>query len=444
MVEPPLQRCLPVLLLCDGQSFAAFALPPVPDSNQHKGKRMTPLAWSTLVIGLILGFLLALLVKGLRNRSARELAEEIYRAHEVQNAQRMQAVYDQMKSAFGSLSLEALSRSTNEFIKLAQVRLSSEREYTSQALEEKRQLIDHQLQRMNSELEQVGALMTSLEKDRAEKFGELAQQLQASGTQIAALLQATSTLREALVNSKTRGQWGERMAEDVLRMAGFIENVNYSKQKTVSSGRSRPDFTFFLPRNLQLHMDVKFPLDNYVKYLDAATGIEKERCRLDFLRDVKLRIKEVTTRDYIDRDGQTVDYVLLFIPNEQIYAFVQENDHSIFDDGLRQHVIVCSPMTLFAVLAVVRQSIDNFTLERTSQEIMQLIGSFRKQWDEFIKKMESLGKSLTAAQNDYEALVTTRKRMLEVPLQKIEVLRGGNEAPPEGSITAATEAGGDE
>jgi len=191
-------------------------------------------------------------------------------------------------------------------------------------------------------------------------------------------------------------------------------------------------------------MDVKFPLDNYVKYLDAATGIEKERCRLDFLRDVKLRIKEVTTRDYIDRDGQTVDYVLLFIPNEQIYAFVQENDHSIFDDGLRQHVIVCSPMTLFAVLAVVRQSIDNFTLERTSQEIMQLIGSFRKQWDEFIKKMESLGKSLTAAQNDYEALVTTRKRMLEVPLQKIEVLRGGNEAPPEGAITAATEAGGDE
>jgi len=123
---------------------------------------------------------------------------------------------------------------------------------------------------------------------------------------------------------------------------------------------------------------------------------------------------------------------------------VQENDHSIFDDGLRQHVIVCSPMTLFAVLAVVRQSIDNFTLERTSQEIMQLIGSFRKQWDEFIKKMESLGKSLTAAQNDYEALVTTRKRMLEVPLQKIEVLRGGNEAPPEGAITAATEAGGDE
>ncbi len=403
---------------------------------------MTPLAWSTLVIGLILGFLISLLFKGLRARSARELAEEIYRAHEAENAQRIQGVYDQMKSAFGNLSLEALSRSTNEFIKLAQARLSIEREHTSQTLEEKKQLIDHQLQRMNSELAEIGELMQSLERDRAEKFGELTQQLQASGVQTAALLQATSTLREALVNSKTRGQWGERMAEDVLRMAGFIENVNYSKQKTVSSGRSRPDFTFFLPRNLQLHMDVKFPLDNYIKYLDAATEIEKERFRLDFLRDVKLRIREITTRDYISSDDNTVDYVLLFIPNEQIYAFVQENDHTLFDDGLRQHVIVCSPMTLFAVLAVVRQSIDNFALERTSLEIMRLLGSFRKQWDEFIKKMESLGKSLSAAQNDYEALVTTRRRMLEVPLQKIELLRGSKETPPAGAIGDAARNGG--
>jgi len=385
---------------------------------------MTPLAWSTLTIGLILGFLLTSLVKSWRLRSARELAEEVYRAGESQNAARMQAVYDQMKGAFGTLSLEALSRSSNEFIKLAQARLGSEREYTSQALEEKKQLIDRQLLQMSGALEQIGVLMQSLEKDRAEKFGELAQQLQASTAQTTALMHATTTLREALVNSKTRGQWGERMAEDVLRMAGFIENINYSKQKTAGSGRTRPDFTFHLPQNLLLHMDVKFPLDNYMRYLDAATEIEKARHKADFLRDVKLRIKEITTREYINSEDHTLDYVLLFIPNEQIYGFIQEQDQSIFDEGLKQHVIVCSPMTLFAVLAVVRQSIDNFALEKTSLEILQLLGTFRKQWEEFVKRMEGLGKSLHAAQADYEALVTTRRRMLEAPLQKIESLRG--------------------
>ena len=44
-----------------------------------------------------------------------------------------------------------------------------------------------------------------------------------------------------------RGQWGERMAEDVLRLAGFVENVNYVKQTQVEGGTGRPDFTFPLP-----------------------------------------------------------------------------------------------------------------------------------------------------------------------------------------------------
>ena len=35
------------------------------------------------------------------------------------------------------------------------------------------------------------------------------------------------------------GQWGERMAEDVLRLAGFVENVNYVKQTQVDGG-TRP------------------------------------------------------------------------------------------------------------------------------------------------------------------------------------------------------------
>ena len=47
-------------------------------------------------------------------------------------------------------------------------------------------------------------------------------------------------LRQALVSTKARGQWGERMAEDVLRLAGFIEGVNYLKQKVLEAARLAP------------------------------------------------------------------------------------------------------------------------------------------------------------------------------------------------------------
>ena len=35
---------------------------------------------------------------------------------------------------------------------------------------------------------------------------------------------------------QARGQWGERMADDVLRLAGFVEGVNYRKQTAVAGG----------------------------------------------------------------------------------------------------------------------------------------------------------------------------------------------------------------
>jgi len=69
------------------------------------------------------------------------------------------------------------------------------------------------------------------------------------------------------------------MAEDVLRLAGFVENVNYRKQRALDTGRGIPDYTFFLPNNLLLHMDVKFPLDNYVRFCDATTDLERKRYR---------------------------------------------------------------------------------------------------------------------------------------------------------------------
>ena len=383
--------------------------------------------WTSALIGLIIGFgvglVVALLFRFVHRKTAKQLAEELLLETETQKKADMDAVIENIKQSFGNLSLEALSRSTEEFLKLAKTRLESEREIGSKELDAKKGLIDQQLKQMTSKLEDVSRVMSELEKDRVKKFGELASQLTIANQQSAALMQTTNLLREALASTKARGQWGERMAEDVLRLAGLIEDVNYFKQKSIDEARSRPDFTFLLPRDLKLNMDVKFPLDNYIRFLETDTDTEKARFRNDFLRDVKNRVKEVTSREYINPEQNTVDYVLLFIPNEQIYSFIHEQDSSILDEGIKNRVIFCSPITLFAVLAVIRQAVDNFALEKTSNEILSLLGSFKNQWNEFLKKMDLLGKRIADAQKEYEALTTTRRRQLERPLNKIDDLR---------------------
>ena len=141
------------------------------------------------------------------------------------------------------------------------------------------------------------------------------------------------------------------------------------------------------------------------------------------MKDVKSKIREVTTREYINPEQNTVDYVLLFIPNEQIYAFIHEQDYSILDEGIKNRVIFCSPMTLFAILSVIRQAIDNFALERTSNEILSLFGIFKKQWNEFVKRFDQLGRRIEEVQKEYETIVSTRRRQLEKPLERIDSLR---------------------
>ncbi len=380
-------------------------------------------AFLGLVIGLVIGILVALLLRIIQGKATKEFAEELFRESEVQKSKYVDTIIENLKATFGALSLDALSKSTEEFLKLAKARLESEREIGSKELDAKKGLIDQQLQQMTAKLEDVSKVMKELEKDRIKKFGELSSQLNTATQQTTALMQTTAQLREALASTKARGQWGERMAEDVLRIAGFIENVNYFKQKTIGGAGSRPDFTFILPRNLKLHMDVKFPLDNYIRFIETDRELEKTKFRNNFLRDAKARIKEVTTREYIDPEQNTVDYVLLFIPNEQIYSFIHEQDSSILDEGIRNKVVICSPITLFAVLAVIRQAVDNFALEKTSNEILSLLGVFKNQWGEFLKKLEVLGKRIEDAQKEYELLTTTRRRQLEKPLNKIDAIR---------------------
>ncbi|MEJ2025464.1 MAG: DNA recombination protein RmuC, partial [Deltaproteobacteria bacterium] len=318
-----------------------------------------------LLDGFLLGLAAALLLRIIQARTARDLAAELFARSEETRKTELDAVVDTMKASFGNLSLDALQRSTEEFLKLAKSRLDAERQLTVHDLDAKKGLIDQHLQQMGTELEKVSSLVQDLEKDRVQKFGELSSQLKSANEQTSALIETTTTLREALSSTQSRGQWGERMAEDVLRLAGFIEGVNYVKQKAVQEIGTRPDFTFLLPRDLKLNMDVKFPLDNYVRFLETGSDLEKAKYRNDFLRDVKARIKEITTRDYINPQQNTLEYVLLFIPNEQVYGFIHEQDSAILDNSIKNRVIPCSPLTLFAILAVIRQAIDNFALEQT-------------------------------------------------------------------------------
>jgi DNA recombination protein RmuC len=313
---------------------------------------------------------------------------------------------------------EALSR----LLDTNRVMLEQERLRSTSELDGKKSLIDQRLATMTGELDKVTELVRDLDGGQRKAYGELSNELRRQHEGVTQLSQHTRQLRETLASSKARGQWGERMAEDVLRLAGLLEGVNYRKQETLANA-GRPDYTFMMPNGRVMYMDVKFPLDNYLRHLEADNDIERKQFRDQFLRDVRDRVKELTTRGYLDATDETVDCLLMFIPNEQVYAFVHENDRSILDDAMRNKIVVCSPLTLYAVLAVVRQAVDNFHLERTSSEILALLGEFAGQWEKYSAQLDKVQQRFESVAKEYASLMTTRHRALQRPLDKIEHLR---------------------
>ena len=338
-----------------------------------------------------------------------------------QGRQRITA--DSFREELREMSQSVLSGSTDVLLTLADERFRRQSESQTAELDSKKLLIDQRLDQMSRTLGEVTSLVNRVEKEREAKASELSAELKNMAEQTKSLSVSTGTLREALSNTRVRGQWGERMAEDVLRVMGLQEGVNYSKQVYSSEAGSRPDFAFYLPSGMKINMDVKFPLDNYVLYLGAGSDEERERLSRAFMRDVHGHISGLTGREYIDPEGGTVDYVLLLIPNESVYAFVHENDPALIDFGLRRRVVCCSPLTLFAVLAIIRQAAENFGLRKAEEEIISLMGRFNQEWGKFKDNVELVGRRLDSTQRAYAQLRGTRTRALERPLDKIEELR---------------------
>jgi len=313
----------------------------------------------------------------------------------------------------------------------------------------KKDVIDARLDQvhgeMRSELTKLTEMVNALGNTSAQKFGAVESSLNAHIEITNTLSESTQSLRAALANPQARGQWGERMAEDVLRLAGFVENVNYVKQTQIDGGSGRPDYTFPMPKGHSLYMDVKFPMASYLRYLEAGTDAERETHVKRFLTDVRLRVKELAKREYTsDGSGAAVDYVLLFIPNEQLTGFIHEHDPALLDDAMGQQVVMCSPLTLFAFLGVIRQAFDNFMIEQTSDEILKLIGKFGTQWHKYVESVDSVQKRFASVDKAFDQLAGTRRRALEKPLRELESIRLERGLPVDGELFALPDGPDDE
>jgi DNA recombination protein RmuC len=370
---------------------------------------------------------LAVVVGTRAARAGRVEADERIVAALEQQAALLAQQATQMEARLGMEREHTVTAAADMAARMAGEKLGDSMVSGSRQLDLRTTAFEKRVEGLTSQLERLGDVVTKLQRDSAQQHGQLVSGIEQVTSTGRLLAETTGHLREALASPKARGQWGERMADDVLRLAGMVEGVSYRKQTGIAGG-AIPDVTFLLPGGRHLHMDVKFPVDNYLRHLEATTDAERDATAKAFLRDVRGRVKELSTRGYIDPDA-TLDEVLLFIPNESVWAFIHERDPQLIDVALGQKVVLCSPVSLFAVLAVIRQAVEQSRLTRTSDEILQCLAGFGQQWAKFSDALDAVVKRFDTAQRGLEEVTGPRRRQLERQLDRIDDLRARRGLP---------------
>lgn len=264
----------------------------------------------------------------------------------------------------------------------------------------------------------------SLEQDRIKTFGELSAGLSAQRELTQELKLSTERLRETLSNNQLRGGWGERIIEDLMRSNGLVESVHYVRQKTLENSTLKPDISLLLPDRRVIPVDVKFPYSEMQKFFEATSTAAKTAHRKQFAQDVKSKIEKVA--GYIAPEHNTLDYAVLFVPNEMVFSFINQQFPELVDTAVGRRVLLVSPFTFLIVARTVMESYRNFLLGDKLTEVIKLIDEFSGEWVKFQDAFAKYGKTLTTLQTDYENLTGTRMRQMEKKVQKVAQLNTGS------------------
>ena len=268
-------------------------------------------------------------------------------------------------------------------------------------------------------IKQISDQLTTVEKDRIGTFTNLRDAIENNVKLTKELSTTTEGLKRVLSNNQQRGAFGEKVAEDLLKMSGFVIGTDYTRQET--TGDARPDFTLYLPDKTKINIDSKFPYSNIVKMSERSDAEARTQFKKLFEQDIKKKINDVTSRNYINPEDNTVDFVVLFIPNEMIFSFIYESFPDVWQDALNRKVVMTGPFSFTAILRMVKQAYENFRFQKNVQSIITQIKVFGTEFEKYTEEFEKIGDRIDSLHKQYDEVNNTRTKKLQKVIDKIKL-----------------------
>lgn len=416
-----------------------------------------------LVIGGVVGFFLLrsnkkamggyLLLLEKELQQAREEGQQLQQ-EKLLLATESERLKEQLKQAEEKVGLQK-----QELGEIKQVMTDQFRNLANEILEDKsrrftetnRENIEKILQPLNKDIE-------AFRQKVDEAYHKEATERTVLERRIAELVQSTNQIRVDATNltsalkgsTKTQGDWGEMILERILENSGLTKGREYFVQENLrdesdhlihneKGGLMRPDVTIVYPDNRRVLIDSKVSLTAYMNYCNAETDVEREKALKEHLQSVRKHIDELAGKNYDSWASGTLDFVMMFIPNEASYVLAMQHDSSLWSDAYKKRILLLSPANLIVSLKL---TADLWSREYQNRNALEIAERGAKLYDKcvaFLESFTAIGDSIRKTQDIYEQalgrLNTGNGNLISQTLKLrdlgVKSKKGGKEIPRE-------------
>jgi DNA recombination protein RmuC len=328
-----------------------------------------------------------------------------------ENLKQQRALLDEaqakLSDAFRSLAGEALSESTNQFLKLAESRLETMQVDATSQLNSKKVEIDGIVNPLNETLKELKAELNRVESSRQEAYGQLTSQVHALNDMNRQLRDETGSLVNSLRQPQIKGKWGELTLRRAIELAGLSPHCDFNEQHRVETedGILRPDLVIHVAGGKHIVVDSKVPLHAFLNVVSAQNENDRLAAMKSHVDLVRKHIRDLSSKTYWSQFEQTPELVVLFMPAEAFFSAALEQDRDLMEDAMKQRVILASPTTLIALLKSVAYGWRQEDVSRNAEKISDL---GRKLYDRvltFLNHMEGIRRNLEATNKAYNSAV---------------------------------------
>jgi DNA recombination protein RmuC len=360
-----------------------------------------------------------------REQAERTLAVERERLASLEQrlaeeSRRIEELRGSLRDAFRSVGqevtqggLEQLRQSVGELVAAQKRQIDAEGET-------RRQAIEAQMKPIQEGLVKQRELLAALETRREVAYKELQTLLGSMERTHGELRERTGKLVEALRRPETRGRWGEIGLRNAVEQAGLSPHCDFAEQVSIDTaeGRLRPDLVINLPGGGSIVVDSKVALDGFLSMLDA--DADRPALLKRHAAAVAAHVRNLGQKRYWEQFGRTPEFVVMFVPVESALVAAIEAEPDLFEEAIRQRVVLTGPMNLAALLRVVAMTWREHDVAENARTIADEAAKLHQRLRRFAESLDEVGRHLQKAGDSYDKAIGSFESRLVPAARRME------------------------